>query len=324
MENKKIILLSTGGTIASKPDPETGLLEAGAMTGEELSEMCRLPSHIDIKIKSVFQLPSSHMTFHHLKILKESIESFFRNEDVAGIVISHGTDTLEETSYFLDLVISDERPVVLTGSQRGPTLDGTDAFVNLRQAFLLAAHPDARGLGVTVLFNERVFAARYVKKQHASNVDGFVSPGFGYLGTADRDEIAIHQRLIKRETYQLIQPLPNVELIKCSLGSDGKFIDYAAECKSAGIIIEASGRGHTAPAILESARKAVAKGITVVLTTSADEGEVKGVYGFQGSASTYADAGIILGGSYDSKKARIKLAVLLAADQKIDKVSFKY
>ncbi|MED1739854.1 asparaginase [Bacillus swezeyi] len=324
MENKKIILLSTGGTIASKPDPRTGLLEAGAMTGEELSEMCRLPSHIEIEIKSVFQMSSSHMTFHHLGILKQNIESFFRSEDVAGIVISHGTDTLEETSYFLDLVISDERPVVLTGSQRGPTLEGTDAFVNLRQAFLLAAHPDARGLGVTVLFNERVFAARYVKKQHASNVDGFFSPGFGYLGTADQDEIAIHQRLIKRETYQLIQPLPNVELIKCALGSDGKFIDYAAECGSAGIIIEAPGRGHTASAILESARKAVEKGITVVLTTSADEGEVKGVYGFQGSASTYADAGIILGGSYDSKKARIKLAVLLAAGQKIDETSFKY
>ncbi len=264
------------------------------------------------------------MTFHHLNILKENIESSFRSEDVAGIVISHGTDTLEETSYFLDLVISDERPVVLTGSQRGPTLEGTDAFVNLRQAFLLAAHPDARGLGVTVLFNERIFAARYVKKQHASNVDGFFSPGFGYLGTADQDEIAIHQRLIKRETYQLIQPLPNVELIKCSLGSDGKFIDYAAECGSAGIIIEAPGRGHTAPAIFESAKKAVEKGITVVLTTSADEGEVKGVYGFKGSASTYADAGIILGGRYDSKKARIKLAVLLAAGQKIDEAGFKY
>lgn len=135
-----------------------------------------------------------------------------------------------------------------------------------------------------------------MKKQHASNVDGFFSPGFGYLGTADQDEIAIHQRLIKRETYQLIQPLPNVELIKCSLGSDGKFIDYAVKYGSAGIIIEAPGRGHTAPAILESAKKAAEKGIPVVLTTSAHEGEVKGVYGFKGSASTYADAGIILGG----------------------------
>ncbi|WP_375379751.1 asparaginase domain-containing protein [Bacillus paralicheniformis] len=145
---------------------------------------------------------------------------------MAGIVISHGTDTLEETSYFLDLVISDERPVVLTGSQRGPTLDGTDAFVNLRQAFLLAAHPDTRGLGVTVLFNERIFVARYVKKQHVSNVDGVFSSGFGYLGTADQDQIVIHQRLIKRETYQSKKPLPKVELIKCALGSDGKFIFY--------------------------------------------------------------------------------------------------
>lgn len=324
METKKVLMLSTGGTIASKKNPDTGLLEAGIITGEELANMCNLPSDIEVEIKSVLQLSSSHMTFDHLEIIKKSIDEAFQREDIAGIVVTHGTDTMEETAYYLDLVVSDERPVVLTGSQRGPTLEGTDAFVNLRQSLLLAAHPDAKGLGVTVLFNDRIFAARYVKKQHASNVAGFYSPGFGYLGIADQDKIAIHQRPDKRETYQTIKSLVKVELIKCALGTDGKFIDYAVQCGSAGIVIEAPGRGHTSPETLESAKKAVEKGITVILTTSADEGEVKGVYGFQGSAATYERAGIILGGNYDSKKARIKLAVLLAADYDVGASHFSY
>src|SRR5699024_10533911 len=175
MKTKKIMILSTGGTIASKQNPDTGLLTAGIMSGEELSNKCRLPEYLEVKVESVFQFPSNHMTFDHLMVLKSKIEQVFYNENVDGIVVTHGTDTLEETSYFLDLVISDNKPVVVTGSQRGPELDGTDAFVNLRQATLLAASTQSRGLGTTVLFNEKIFSSRYIKKQHASNVDGFSS-----------------------------------------------------------------------------------------------------------------------------------------------------
>ncbi|MEH7342406.1 asparaginase [Bacillus sp. JJ1532] len=313
MKNKKVVILSIGGTIASKINPDTGLLTAGVLTGEELSQMCNLPPNINVEVISVFQIPSNHMTFGHLEILKDKIEKVFECEDVGGVVITHGTDTLEETAYFLDLVIADDRPVVITGSQRGPAAIGTDAFVNLRQSILLAAHFECRGLGTIVLFNERIYSGRYVQKVHASNLNGFTSYGFGYLGIVDQEKIYIYQKPVKREVYRIRESLPNIEIVKCFLGSDGKFIDCAADYGAKGIIIEAPGRGHAPPFILESVKRAIAKGIYVLLTTSAEEGEVKMVYDFPGSAWTLQNEGVLLAGDYDSKKARIKLAVILAA-----------
>ena len=318
-QKKRVVMISTGGTIASKVNPETGLLTAGLMTGEELSEMCDLPESIKLDVISVFQIPSNRMTFNDLEVLKEKIEDLFQDDSIDGIVVTHGTDTLEETSYFLDLTIKDSRPVVVTGSQRGPTVLGTDAFVNLRQSILLAADDAAKDFGTLVLFNERIFSARYVTKQHASNVDGFTSFGFGYLGIVDQDTVRFYQKPLKRETFEMTTHLPEVEIVKCSLGSSGHFIKHAADIGIKGIIIEAAGRGHAPPAIMDSVKYAIEKGVQIVLTTSAEEGEVKVVYDFPGSAYDQQNAGVILGKDYDSKKARIKLAVLLSA--KVDNLS---
>lgn len=319
MRNKKVVILSTGGTIASKRNPETGLLTAGVLSGNELAEMCELPNGIDVEVHSVFQVPSNHMNFDMLITLKGKIESVLERIDVSGIVVTHGTDTLEETSYFLDLTIKDKRPVVITGSQRGPNVQGTDAFVNLKQSILVAASEKSLEFGTLVLFNEKIFSARYIKKKHASNVDGFTSFGYGFLGIVDQETIQFYQKPILYEKYNIEDKLPNVEIIKCSLGSDGKFIDYAVEKGAKGIIIEAPGRGHAPPTIVPSVKNAVKRNVKVVLTTSAEEGFIKPVYDFPGSAYDFKNNGVILGSDYDSKKARIKLAVLLSArEQNID------
>lgn len=322
MSGKKIVMISTGGTIASKVNPETGLLTAGLMTGEELSSMCELPDYIDVEVISVFQIPSNRMTFSDLETLKEKIEELFEDNSIDGIVVTHGTDTLEETAYFLDLTISDKRPVVITGSQRGPTVLGTDAFVNLRQSILLAANEEARDFGTLVLFNERIFSAKYVTKQHASNVDGFTSFGFGYLGIVDQDTVKFYQRPLQREYFKMETNLPEVEIVKCSLGSSGHFIQHAADIGIKGIIIEAAGRGHAPPTIMESVKYAISKEVKVVLTTSAEEGEVKVIYDFPGSAYDLQNNAVVLGKDYNSKKARIKLAVLLAS--KIDEIDLHF
>lgn len=306
-------MISTGGTIASKKNPETGLLTAGLMTGEELSAKCKLPNDIELDVISAFQIPSNRMTFSTLEKLKRKVDEVFSDGSVAGIVVTHGTDTLEETAYFLDLTISDNRPLIITGSQRGPDEMGTDAFVNLRQAILLAASEEAQDNGALTLFNERIFSARYVKKVHASNVAGFAAPGFGYLGIIDQETIKMYQKPMHQETYEILGHLPVVEIVKCSLGSGDAFIKHANDIGIKGIILEAPGRGHVPPAIMESVREAVEQGVTVVLTTSTEEGEVKIIYDFPGSVYDLKNAGVILGGDYDSKKARIKLAVLIAA-----------
>lgn len=310
---KKVVLLTTGGTIASKPNKDSGKLASGELTGEELAAMCNLPKDIEVIVESVFQKASIHITFEDLVVLKNKIEDYFIDETVSGVVVTHGTDTMEETAYFLDLTIKDSRTVVVTGSQRSPEDLGSDVYTNLRHAIYSACSEDLRGSGTVVVFNERIFAARYVKKEHASNIQGFNAFGFGYLGIIDNDVVHVFQKPIKREYYQIQTSVPQVEIIKCYMGADGKFIKAAREAGVKGIVLEGVGRGQVAPEMMGEIKRAIEKGIKLVITTSAEEGSVYTTYDYVGSAFDLFNRGVILGSDNDSKKARIKLAVVLAS-----------
>jgi L-asparaginase len=312
----KVILLTTGGTIASKPNKDSGKLASGAITGEELASMCNLPNDIEVIVESVFQKASIHITFDDLIVLKNKIEEYFKDEAVSGVVVTHGTDTMEETAYFLDLTINDSRPIVVTGSQRSPEDQGSDVYINMRHAIYSACSSDLTDVGTVVVFNERIFAARYVKKEHASNIQGFNAFGFGYLGIIDNDKVQVFQKPIKREYFNIQSSIPQVEIIKCYIGADGKFVKAAREAGVAGIVLEGVGRGQVAPLMMEEIEKSIAAGIKLVVTTSAEEGAVYTTYDYEGSAYDLYKKGIILGSDNDSKKARIKLAVALASGLK--------
>lgn len=309
----KVVILTTGGTIASVEDKKTGLLKAGVLTGKELISMNNQYLDKEVIVESVFQIPSSHMTFKHLLILKEKIEQVFIDECTNGIVITHGTSTLEETAYFLDLTISDDRPIIVTGSQRGPTELGTDAFTNIHQSVIAASNIHTKGIGTMVLFNERIFSARYVKKIHSYNKNAFCSFGYGYLGIVDSNRVFVYQKPIQKEFYKIGNSIPIVDIIKFSLGSNGKFIYCSVKSGAKGIVLEGAGRGHIPPQAVEAVDFAVAHGVKVVLTTSCEEGEVFPIYDFAGGVKDLQNKGVITGKDYDSKKARIKLSVLLAA-----------
>lgn len=313
---KKVVLLTTGGTIASKPNKDSGKLASGALTGEELAAMCNLPKDIEVIVESAFQKASIHITFEDLVVLKNKIEDYFKDETVCGVVVTHGTDTMEETAYFLDLTIKDQRPVVVTGSQRSPEDLGSDVYINLRHAIYSACSLDLNDAGTVVVFNERIFAARYVKKEHASNIQGFNAFGFGYLGIIDNDVVQVFQKPIKRENYEIKKPIPTIEIIKCYIGADGKFIKAAREAGVQGIILEGVGRGQVAPKMMEEIERSIADGIKIVITTSAEEGAVYTTYDYEGSAYDLCNKGVILGSDNDSKKARIKLAVAMASELK--------
>ncbi|WP_059170978.1 asparaginase [Bacillus sp. FJAT-27445] len=312
---RKVVLLTTGGTIASKPNKASGKLASGELTGEELVGMCKLPANIEVIVESVFQKASMHITFEDLVYLKTKIEDYFKDENISGVVVTHGTDTLEESAYFLDLTVDDKRPVVMTGSQRSPQDLGSDVFINLRHAIYTACSPDMQGIGTVVVFNERIFAARYVKKEHASNIQGFNSFRFGYLGIIDNDEVFVYQKPIKREVYKLRDSIPRIDIIKCYIGGDGIFVKAARENGAKGLILEGVGRGQVAPLMMDEIEKAIAAGIIVVITTSAEEGAVYTTYDYKGSAFDLVTKGVILGSDNDSKKARIKLGVALASGE---------
>ena len=312
---KKVILLTTGGTIQSKPNESSGRLTSGAMSGEELAAHCDLPNDIQIKIDSILQKPSMHIHSKDWLNIKQKIEAYFEDDTVSGIVITHGTDSLEEFAYFLDLTIKDHRPIVVTGSQRSIADLGSDVFINLRHAIYAACHEDLENVGTVVVFNERIFTAKYVKKEHASNIQGFNSFGFGYLGIIDNDQVFIYQKPIKREYYDIKSELPRVDIVKCHTDGDGILIDALIKAGAKGIIIEGVGRGQVPPKMVPAIKRSIKKGIVIVITTSSEEGKVFPTYDYEGSAYDLINQGVLLGGDEDSKKARVKLSVMLAANE---------
>ena len=308
---KKVVLITTGGTIASKKN-ENNKLESGKMSGEEILNMCQLENDIEIILIDLFQLPSMHMDFNSLNILTETIKKQFENDDVFGVVVTHGTDTLEETAYFLDLTIKDSRPVIVTGSQKSSEEIGTDVYSNLRNSLLVASSEQARNIGTCVVFNEKIFHAKYVKKSHSSSINGFGTIGYGMLGYIDNDEVVIYQKPTTIEHYETKSEYPTVELIYAYLGASSAILDFLLETDVKGIVIVGAGRGQVAPKMTDSIEKLCKKGVKVVLTTSTEEGRVFPTYDYYGSANNLQNMGVIMGGDFDPKKARIKLMLMLA------------
>ncbi|MFD2640330.1 asparaginase [Piscibacillus salipiscarius] len=313
---KKVVLITTGGTIASKPNENSGKLTSGAMTGEELASLCELPDEIQVEVDSAFQKPSVHLTANDWVLLKNKIEFYFENPEVDGVVITHGTDTLEETAYFLDLTINDPRPIVVTGSQRSISDLGSDVYINLRHAIYSACSEDLHNAGTVVVFNERIFSAKYVKKEHASNIQGFNAFGFGYLGIIDNDEVQVFQKPIKREYYSIKGSLPRVDIVKCYTDADGSILDALRIANAKGIVIEGVGRGQVPPKMMPAIKKCLENGIFIVITTASEEGAVYPTYDYEGSAYDLINKGVLLGSDSDSKKARVKLAVMIASGKK--------
>jgi L-asparaginase len=309
----KIAVLTTGGTIASIKNENSGLYMSGAMSGEQLVNRERVGLATHIEVESVFQVPSNAMDFGKLLRLRDRILQHIADPDVDGVVVTHGTDTLEESSYFLDLVLESEKPVVFTGAQRTPCGEGTDAYTNIRDAIVAAASPDCRGIGVLVVFNEGVYSARHVHKMHAYNVQAFTSPGFGQLGYVDNGECFITQNPVRRVYCELTGTLGRVDIVKAYLGCDGKIIDFFADSGVLGIVLDGLGRGHVTPGCMDAVQRAVDKGVHVVITSNCGQGRVYPVYDFAGGVRDLQARGVILGHDYTSLKARIKLMVLLAS-----------
>lgn len=315
---KKIVLLSTGGTIASNEDPTTGLMMAGEQTGEQLLAQCNQTylreNQIHVDIRSVFQVPSNQMSFERCIELLELMHSIRKEISPDGYVVTHGTDTLEESAYFLSLYWDLEIPVVFTGAQFSPTTNNTDAFHNITNALLVAADERSINTGVTIAFNDRIFSAQYATKTHASNIDGFSSRKSGPLGIVDCGRVHYFSFPAHREVLGKPQlPLKEVAIIKSCMDMDTDVYNYYLQRGTSGLIIEAYGRGHVDLPSAEQIQKVVENGVPVVITSTCGDGEVAEVYGFKGALHDLVQHGAINGRDYDSKKARIKLMALLSS-----------
>lgn len=307
----KVVIFTTGGTIAMRYDPVVGGV-VPAVSGQELIRAVPpLAKVCPVEVREFANIPSPHMTPKLMHALAGEVEKALAETDVLGAVITHGTDTLEETAYFLDLYLTGEKPVCITAAMRSAEEISPDGPRNILGAVQCAASPEARGKGVLVVLNEEIHAAREVTKTHSANPKTFASPFWGPLGYADEDRIIFRRAPLGRQTIRPEAIADDVYLVKLATGSDGFFFDCLIAKKARGIVVEGFGRGNVPPAAFMGMKKAVAAGIPVVITTRCPGGRVLDVYAYDGGARSLKEAGVILGGEINGPKARIKLILAL-------------
>ena len=307
----KVVVFTTGGTIAMRHDPAIGGA-VPAVSGAELIEAVpALGDVCTVEVREFSNIPSPHMTPQIMHALALKVEHALAEPDVLGAVITHGTDTFEETAYFLDLFINSEKPVCVTAAMRSAAEISPDGPANILASVRCAAAPQARGKGVLAVMNEEVHAACEVIKTHSANTKTFASPFWGPLGYVDADRVIFRREPIGRQSIRPRVIVDDVHLVKLVAGNDDFLLNCLIDKKVRGIVVEGYGRGNVSPGIFRGMKRAVASGIPVVITTRCFGGRVLDVYAYEGGVQPQRDAGIMLGGEISGPKARIKLILAL-------------
>ncbi|MEX0852464.1 MAG: asparaginase [Bauldia sp.] len=306
----KVVVVSTGGTIASRVDRERGFVTSRA-SGTELVGLLPQPTAVAVEVDDFVMVGSFLFDLDLVFRLTQRIAAHLDDPAVAGVVVTQGTDTMEESVFMADLLIDSDKPVVFTGAQRHADELDSDGPRNLGDAIKVAAAPEARGLGAMIVFEQELHAARDVTKVHAARVGTFASAEHGKLGEVDGERVIVHRRPTLRRVIAAERIEPRVDLVKLVMGSDGRFIDHAVADGAQAIVLEAFGRGNATLAVVDAVRRATANGVLVLVTTRCPQGRVLPVYGNGGGKDLVA-TGAVFAGDLSGIKARILLAVLLA------------
>ncbi len=305
-----ITVLSTGGTIASTAGDEGA---TPSKSGEELVDAVpEIESYAEIEVTEVVQTPSFDMDIESLATIAKNARTAV--EDGAdGIVITHGTDTMEESAYYLDLVLDLTVPVVLTGAQRRPDEVSPDGPSNLLTAVQAASHERFHGAGgVYIAFDEELHAARDVTKRHTSDLSAFVSPDKCPVARFTREGVRVHREPGSRSaSVGVATTSANVVMVKSGVGVSGQQMKRAVEAGVDGIVVEGTGLGNTTSALGDAIGDALEANIPVVITSRCQAGAVAPVYGTPGGGETLRSHGVIDGGDLPAHKARLKLLLLL-------------
>jgi L-asparaginase len=296
-----LVVVSTGGTIAMRPEPGTGKL-VPATTLDELLETLDWPDAPPFELDDFVQVPSFDM---HGELALSLARRVLGHR--APVVVTHGTDTMEETVYLIDRLLPDDAPpVVLTGAQRPADASDRDGPRNLRDAIRVAASPAAQARGATVVFAGEIHAAREVRKVHTSAVRAFASPGHGPIGHVDGDRVVFSRRPERQPPLPVPDALAPVDLIRLYAGSDARFLKTSVESGARAIVLEGTGRGNANEQVVEGVREAVAADVVVVVCSRCLEGRVEPVYG-RGGGRDLAEAGAVFAGDLAGPKARVLL-----------------
>lgn len=304
---KRILVLHTGGTIAMKEDTLTG-----GVSPDVSNPLMDAPIHIDddveLIVEDIFNTPSPHMTSKEMLQLKERIQ-LAHLSGVDGVVITHGTDTLEETAFFLDTTIGGQLPIVVTGAMRSSNEIGSDGLYNFESAIRVAKSPDALGKGVLVVMNDEIHSARYVTKTHTTNIATFRTPTLGPIGLVTKHRILFMQELLNNRHLDVDRVDGLFPIVKAYAGMTGELFDALADSLIDGLVIEALGAGNLPPQTIEPLKKLIARNIPVVLVSRCFNGVAEPVYDYLGGGIELQALGVIFCNSINSQKARIKLLI---------------
>ena len=308
---KKILVLHTGGTISMQADA------TGAVVTSQDNPMNHVSNPlegIEVHTLDFFNLPSPHIKPKHMLALYHKIKEEADNYD--GVVITHGTDTLEETAYFLDTMRIPPIPIVLTGAMRSSNELGSDGVYNYLSALRVASDDKAADKGVLVVMNDEIHAAKYVTKTHTTNVSTFQTPTHGPLGLIMKQEILYFKTAEPRVRFDLEHIQGLVPIISAYAGMTDELIDMLDLEQLDGLVIQAFGAGNVPKETAQKLENLLQKGIPVALVSRCFNGIAEPVYAYQGGGVQLQRAGVFFVKELNAQKARLKLLIALNAGLK--------
>lgn len=316
---KHLLVIHTGGTISMSQDQSNKVVTNDINPISLHQDVINQYAQIDEL--NPFNVPSPHMTIQHVKQLKDIILEAVTNKYYDGFVITHGTDTLEETAFLLDLILGIEQPVVITGAMRSSNEIGSDGLYNYISAIRVASDEKARHKGVMVVFNDDIHTARNVTKTHTSNTNTFQSPNHGPLGVLTKDRVQFHHMPYRQQALENVNEKLNVPLVKAYMGMPGDIFSFYSREGIDGMVIEALGQGNMPPSALEGIQQLVSLNIPIVLVSRSFNGIVSPTYAYDGGGYQLAQQGFIFSNGLNGPKARLKL--LVALSNNLDKAEIK-
>ena len=309
-----IVILFTGGTISMKFDPRLGGAVPALSAAEILAAAPGIHDIAELAPEQWGALPGPHMTVERQWTLRQTIAERLARPDVDGVVVTHGTDSLEETAYLIARSVGSDKPVVFTGAMRNASDLGWDGPANLIDAVRVATSPDAMGYGTMVVMGSRVYSALDVTKAHTHLLDAFESPGLGPIGVIDDGDV-----IFRRALLAPAEPATPVDIVGVWAGADSRLID-ASRRDARGVVVAAMGRGNVPPAMVPGIQRFLDDGKPVVIASRALRGRVGITYGYPGGGKRLHEMGAIFAGSRRAQQARIDLMLALGFGLEVNEI----
>ena len=312
---KKILVLHTGGTISMQAD------DSGAVVTSQENPMNHVSNPlegVEVHALDFFNLPSPHIKPKHMLALYQKIKEEADHYD--GFVITHGTDTLEETAYFLDTMEVPHKPIVLTGAMRSSNELGSDGVYNYLSALRVASDDKAADKGVLVVMNDEIHAAKYVTKTHTTNVSTFQTPTHGPLGLIMKQEILYFKTAEPRVRFDLDKIQGLVPIIPVYAGMTEELLDLLPVDQLDGLIIQAFGAGNVPKETAQKLNALIQEGLPIALVSRCFNGIAEPVYAYEGGGVCLQNAGVFFVKELNAQKARLKLLIAINAGLRGDEL----